>query len=30
MITAVDTNILVDILEPDPIYGTMSKELLKL
>lgn len=29
MITAVDTNILVDILEPDPIYGTMSKELFK-
>jgi predicted nucleic acid-binding protein len=29
MITAVDTNILVDILEPDPIYGTLSKELFK-
>ncbi|MFZ0133749.1 MAG: type II toxin-antitoxin system VapC family toxin [Desulfobacterales bacterium] len=29
MITAVDTNVLVDVLEPDPIYGPRSKELLK-
>jgi predicted nucleic acid-binding protein len=30
MITAVDTNILVDVLEPDPVFGPSSKELLKL
>lgn len=29
MITAVDTNILVDILEPDPIHGPGSMETLK-
>lgn len=29
MITAVDTNILVDILEPDPDYGPMSRDALK-
>lgn len=29
MITAVDTNILIDILEPDPVYGLASKEALK-
>ena len=29
MITAVDTNILIDILEPDPVYGLRSKEALK-
>ncbi|AEH44600.1 PilT protein domain protein [Thermodesulfatator indicus DSM 15286] len=29
MITAVDTNILIDILEPDPVYGLLSKEALK-
>ena len=29
MITAVDTNILIDILEPDPLYGPASKEALK-
>ena len=29
MITAVDTNILIDILEPDPTYGSASKEALK-
>ncbi len=29
MITAVDTNILIDILEPDPIFGLSSKEALK-
>jgi len=29
MITAVDTNILIDILEPDPVYGPSSKEALK-
>jgi hypothetical protein len=29
MITAVDTNILVDILEPDPVHGLRSKEALK-
>lgn len=29
MITAVDTNILIDILEPDPIHGLRSKETLK-
>jgi len=29
MITAVDTNIFIDILEPDPIHGPPSKEMLK-
>ena len=29
MITAVDTNILIDILEPDPVYGPTSKDALK-
>lgn len=29
MITAVDMNILIDILEPDPVYGLRSKEALK-
>ncbi len=29
MITAVDTNILVDILEPDPDYGPASRDALK-
>ena len=29
MITAVDTNILIDILEPDPVYGLRSKAALK-
>jgi len=29
MITAVDTNILVDILEPDPVHGPVSREALK-
>jgi predicted nucleic acid-binding protein len=29
MITAVDTNVLVDILEPDPVHGSRSKEALK-
>ena len=29
MVTAVDTNILIDILEPDPVYGLTSKEALK-
>jgi hypothetical protein len=29
MITAVDTNVLVDILEPDPVHGLRSKEALK-
>ncbi len=29
MITAVDTNILIDILEPDPNFGLASKEALK-
>ncbi len=29
MITAVDTDILIDILEPDPVYGPSSKESLK-
>lgn len=28
MITAVDTNVLVDILEPDPRYGTASADAL--
>jgi predicted nucleic acid-binding protein len=29
MITAVDTNVLIDILEPDPVHGVRSKEALK-
>jgi predicted nucleic acid-binding protein len=29
MITAVDTNVLVDVLEPDPVHGTNSLALLK-
>jgi len=29
MITAVDTNILVDILEPDPVHGPASREALR-
>ena len=29
MITAVDSNILIDILEPDPVHGLRSKEALK-
>jgi hypothetical protein len=29
VITAVDTNILIDILEPDPVHGMRSKEALK-
>jgi len=29
MITAVDTNVLIDILEPDPVFGESSKEALK-
>ena len=29
MITAVDTNVLVDILEPDPVHGEKSLTLLK-
>jgi len=29
VITAVDTNVLIDILEPDPVYGLTSKEALK-
>lgn len=29
MITAVDTNILIDILEPDPVHGPTSRDLLK-
>ncbi|MGM0663630.1 MAG: type II toxin-antitoxin system VapC family toxin [Thermodesulfobacteriota bacterium] len=29
MITAVDTNVLVDILEPDPVHGNTSLMLLK-
>jgi len=30
VITAVDTNILIDILEPDPVHGLRSKELEKM
>ena len=30
MITAIDTNIIIDILEPDPIFGPASKAALKL
>jgi predicted nucleic acid-binding protein len=29
VITAIDTNILIDILEPDPVFGPASKEALK-
>ena len=29
MITAIDTNILIDILEPDPIFGQASKQALR-
>ena len=29
MITAIDTNIIIDILEPDPIFGPASKAALK-
>jgi predicted nucleic acid-binding protein len=29
VITAVDTNILVDILEPDPVHGPASRDALK-
>jgi len=29
MITAVDTNVLIDILEPDPIFGPASRNALK-
>jgi len=29
MITAVDTNILIDVFEPDPVYGQPSKEILR-
>jgi predicted nucleic acid-binding protein len=29
MITAVDTNILIDILEPDPTFGPASRDALK-
>jgi len=29
MITAIDTNVLVDILEPDPVHGNTSLTLLK-
>lgn len=29
MITAIDTNILIDILEPDPSFGPASKDALK-
>jgi predicted nucleic acid-binding protein len=29
LITAIDTNILIDILEPDPEYGPTSREALK-
>ena len=29
MITAIDTNILIDVLEPDPVFGLASKEALK-
>jgi hypothetical protein len=29
MITAVDTNVLVDILEPDPVHGPGSREALR-
>jgi hypothetical protein len=29
MITAIDSSVLIDILEPDPVYGPLSKEALK-
>ena len=29
MITAIDTNIIIDILEPDPVFGPASKAALK-
>ena len=29
MITAIDTNILIDILEPDPVFGRASKQALR-
>ena len=29
MITAIDTNILIDILEPDPVFGEASKQALR-
>jgi predicted nucleic acid-binding protein len=29
MITGIDTNILIDILEPDPVFGEFSREALK-
>ena len=29
MITAVDTNVLIDILEPDPTFGAMSRDAIK-
>ena len=29
MITAIDTNIIIDILEPDPVFGPASKVALK-
>ena len=29
MITAVDSNILIDILEPDPVHGPASREALR-
>ena len=29
MITAVDTNVLLDVLLPDPVFGPVSKELLR-
>jgi predicted nucleic acid-binding protein len=29
MITAVDTNVLIDVLEPDPVHGRGSLDLLK-
>jgi predicted nucleic acid-binding protein len=29
LITAIDTNILIDILEPDPVFGQASKQALR-
>ena len=29
MITAIDTNIIIDILEPDPVFGQASKQALR-
>jgi hypothetical protein len=29
VITAIDTNILIDVFEPDPVFGLASKEALK-